>query len=70
MCRYENKVNEYNKETAHALLKSGSTQSQQSFFPLAIDDYFMAVAILSGRKSEVNTAVLTQCTMNKHKYED
>ena len=28
-------------------LLSGSSVSQQSFFPLAIDDYFMAVAILS-----------------------
>ena len=52
--RYENKVNEYSEGTA--LLKSGSSQSEQSFFPLAIDDYFMAVAILTGRKSEVNTA--------------
>ena len=43
-------VQEYEKGTA--LLKSGSTQSDQSFFPLAIDDYFMAVAILSGSSTE------------------
>ena len=28
-------------------LLSGSSVSQQSFFPLAVDDYFMAVAILT-----------------------
>ena len=50
----ENEVQEYEDEIAK--LKFGSTESKQSFFPLAIDDYFMAVAILSGRESEVNTA--------------
>ena len=42
----ENTVKVYEGNTAQ--LKSGSTQLSQSFFPLAIDDYFMAVAILSG----------------------
>ena len=28
-------------------LLSGSEESKQSFFPLAVDDYFMTVAILS-----------------------
>ena len=50
----ENEVQEY--EGGIAELQFGSTESEQSFFPLAIDDYFMAVAILSGRESEVNTA--------------
>jgi dCMP deaminase len=36
-----------------ALLKSGSSQSEQSFFPLAIDDYFMTVAILTGTMSQI-----------------
>ena len=50
----EKKVKNYKDETA--VLKSGSSQSEQSFFPLAIDDYFMAVAILTGslKKSKVN----------------
>ena len=58
-------VSSYSKDTVDAFagtakLKSGSTQSEQSFFPLAIDDYFMAVAILSGRDldSEVDIACI------------
>ena len=30
-------------------LESGSLASRQTFFPLAVDDYFMAVAILSSK---------------------
>ena len=40
-----NKVDIYKQ--GETKLLSGSSVSQQSFFPLAIDDYFMAVAILS-----------------------
>ena len=36
-------------------LESGSLASRQTFFPLAVDDYFMAVAILSKRLSKVFT---------------
>ena len=46
----ENEVKKYEKGITQ--LKSGSTESNQSFFPLAIDDYFMAVAILSGCSTE------------------
>ena len=57
-CSYKNydekEVQEY--KDGNVQLKSGSTESEQSFFPLAIDDYFMTVAILSGRETEVNTA--------------
>ena len=50
-------VSSYSKITVDAYagtaqLQSGSSQSKQSFFPLAIDDYFMAVAILTGRDLE------------------
>ena len=34
-------------------LEKGSLASRQTFFPLAVDDYFMAVAILSQRFSKV-----------------
>ena len=32
-------------------LESGSLSSKQKIFPLAVDDYFMAVALLSQRLS-------------------
>ena len=38
-------------------LESGSSMSKQSFFPLAVDDYFMSVAILSTRFSSEETKV-------------
>ena len=31
-----------------------TTSQQTSFFPLVLDDYFMSVAILSGKFSEVD----------------
>ena len=44
---------EYNEEEYKKpiYLQSGSSESKQSFFPLAVDDYFMSVAILSKRFS-------------------
>ena len=33
-------------------LESGSLSSKQKIFPLAVDDYFMAVALLSQRLCE------------------
>ena len=38
-------------------LESGSSMSEQSFSPLAVDDYFMSVAILSTRFSSKETKV-------------
>ena len=35
------------KEAGPVELLSGSEESHQSIFPLAVDDYFMTVAILS-----------------------
>ena len=51
----ENEVKKYEKGITQ--LKSGSTESDQSFFPLAIDDYFMAVAILSGSSTESQVTI-------------
>ena len=39
-------------------LEKGSLASRQTFFPLAVDDYFMAVAILSQRFSKVHKVEL------------
>ena len=52
----ENEVQAYKGARGTAKLQSGPIKSKQSFFPLAIDDYFMTVTILSGRETEVNTA--------------
>ena len=38
-------------------LQSGSSVSKQTFFPLAVDDYFMSVAILSKRFTSPKAAV-------------
>ena len=50
-CEYEN-IHEDPGQIKEIQLLSGSAISEQTFFPLAIDDYFMAVAILSGRFSK------------------
>lgn len=39
--------------TEEVQLESGSLSSEPKFFPLAIDDYFMSVALLSKRFSKV-----------------
>ena len=61
---------DYNGECVKLL--SGSPISRQSFFPLAWDDYFMSVAILSKALSQVyNNIILVvmhmeQCLFNSH----
>ena len=45
--------NELKKEYAVGL-RVKTTSQQISFFPLAVDDYFMSVAILSGKFSDVD----------------
>ena len=47
----ESEVNNYKHQSTKLL--SGSTKSKQSFFPLAVDDYFMAVAILCKELGDV-----------------
>ena len=42
-------------------LSSGSVESDQHFFPLAVDDYFMSIAILS-KKLKHETV---RCPFNK-----
>ena len=37
-----------------------TTSQQTSFFPLAMDDYFMSVAILSGKFSDVDEVRIIQ----------
>ena len=47
-------------------LESGSLSSKQKIFPLAVDDYFMAVALLSQRLSDQKVYTEGAFSIYKH----
>ena len=56
-------VKKYDKKRIQ--LKSGSTQpNSQSFFPLAVDDYFMTVAMLSRELSDKVWRIVTKLSLS------